>query len=263
MAQLKVEHVDAYYPGSPQPVLRDISLAFGPGQLVVVLGPSGSGKTTLLNLLAGFARPGSGCITLDGHPVTGPSAERGVVFQEDALLPWQTVIENVAYGLRLRGVARAERELRARVQLRHVGLEGFESRAIWELSGGQKQRVGIARALAAEPAVLLMDEPFGALDALTREQVQELLLTVWHRSATPTFLITHDIEEAVFLATDLILLGSRPGRIVEWLKLDFGLTRTRDGVSTREIKSDPTFIATREQVLRQVFSMSAPSAQAV
>ncbi|MBD9481349.1 taurine ABC transporter ATP-binding subunit [Pseudomonas sp. PDM14] len=253
MALLQLERISAQYPGTAEPVLTDISLTLGPQQLLVALGPSGSGKTTLLNLIAGFVAPSAGSITLDQRPVRGPSAERGVVFQDDALLPWQNVLHNVAFGLQLAGVERSQREARARELLALVDLAGFEQRRIWELSGGQKQRVGLARALAADPRVLLMDEPFGALDAFTREQMQELLLQVWQRTAKPVFLITHDIEEAVFLASDLILLSPNPGRISERLRLDFG-QRYAAGESARAIKSDPRFIETREHVLAQVFA---------
>ncbi|WP_454255080.1 taurine ABC transporter ATP-binding subunit [Pseudomonas sp. Marseille-Q8238] len=253
MALLELERISAQYPGTAEPVLTDISLSLGPQQLLVALGPSGSGKTTLLNLIAGFVAPSAGSITLDRHPVSGPSAERGVVFQDDALLPWQNVLDNVAFGLQLAGVERGKREARARELLSLVDLAGFEKRRIWELSGGQKQRVGLARALAADPRVLLMDEPFGALDTFTREQMQELLLQVWQRTDKPVFLITHDIEEAVFLATDLVLLSPNPGRISERLHLDFG-RRYAAGESARAIKSDPRFIETREHVLAEVFA---------
>lgn len=253
MALLELEHVSAQYPGTANAVLRDLSFNLGPEQLLVTLGPSGSGKTTLLNLIAGFVSPSAGRISLDGKPVAGPGAERGVVFQDDALLPWQNVLENVAFGLQLAGVGRAEREAKARELLALVDLAGFEQRHIWELSGGQKQRVGLARALTADPRVLLMDEPFGALDAFTREQMQELLLQVWQRTRKPVFLITHDIEEAVFLASDLVLLAPNPGHIVEHLRLDFG-RRYAAGESARAIKSDRAFIETREHVLAQVFA---------
>ncbi|MFF7709968.1 taurine ABC transporter ATP-binding subunit [Pseudomonas sp. NPDC007930] len=253
MATLELHRVSAHYPGAAQAVLQDLSLQLGPGQLLVALGPSGSGKTSLLNLIAGFVAPSAGRLSLDGAAVHGPGADRGVVFQDDVLLPWQNVLENVAFGLRLAGAPRAQREARARELLALVNLAGFEQRKVWELSGGQRQRVGLARALAAEPRVLLMDEPFGALDAFTREQMQELLLSVWQRTAKPVFLITHDIEEAVFLATDLVLLAPHPGRIVERLSLDFG-RRHGAGEPARAIKSDPEFIRTREHVLAQVFA---------
>ncbi|MGF6592428.1 taurine ABC transporter ATP-binding subunit [Pseudomonas sp. 2835] len=253
MALLQLERISAQYPGAAEPVLADINLSLGPQQLLVALGPSGSGKTSLLNLIAGFVAPSSGRITLDGEPVQGPGAERGVVFQDDALLPWQDVLANVAFGLELAGVPRASREKKAREMLALVDLADFGNRRIWQLSGGQKQRVGLARALAADPRVLLMDEPFGALDAFTREQMQELLLQVWQRTAKPVFLITHDIEEAVFLATELVLLAPNPGQIVERLQLDFG-QRYSAGESARSIKSDPSFIETREHVLARVFS---------
>ena len=252
MANLFLDRISAHYPGAPGPVLTDISLRLGPDQLLVALGPSGSGKTSLLNLIAGFVQPSDGRITLDGVPVKGPGADRGVVFQDDALLPWQDVLANVAFGLELAGLPRSQREQTAREMLALVDLAGFADRRIWQLSGGQKQRVGLARALAADPRVLLMDEPFGALDAFTREQMQELLLQVWQRTAKPVFLITHDIEEAVFLATDLILLAPDPGRIEERLSLDFGRRYTA-GEPARAIKSDPRFIQTREHVLSRVF----------
>ncbi|EPM50293.1 taurine ABC transporter ATP-binding subunit [Pseudomonas syringae] len=256
MAVLQLEGISAHYPGAAAPVLENIYLSLGPQQLLVALGPSGSGKTSLLNLIAGFVTPSGGRITLDGSAVEGPGAERGVVFQDDALLPWQDVLANVAFGLELAGVSRSEREARAREMLALVDLVGFEQRRIWQLSGGQRQRVGLARALAADPRILLMDEPFGALDAFTREQMQELLLQVWQRTAKPVLLITHDIEEAVFLATDLILLAPNPGRIAEHLQLDFG-RRYSAGESARAIKSDPRFIETREQVLASVFAQRA------
>lgn len=253
MALLQLERVSAHYPGAAQAVLADISLSLGPRQLLVALGPSGSGKTSLLNLIAGFVAPSGGRISLDGVAVRGPGAERGVVFQDDALLPWQNVLENVAFGLKLAGVARPQRERRARELLALVDLADFAERQVWQLSGGQKQRIGLARALAADPRVLLMDEPFGALDAFTREQMQSLLLDVWQRTAKPILLITHDIEEAVFLATDLLLLAPDPGRIDERLSLEFG-RRHAAGESARAIKSDPRFIETREYVLERVFA---------
>lgn len=247
---LRIAHLNARYAG--QPVLQDINLQIDRRELLVVLGPSGCGKTTLLNLVAGFLPVESGSITLDNQPVTGPGADRGVVFQHEGLLPWRNVLDNVAFGLQLAGMARQEREAIARRLIRQVGLEGAEKRAIWQLSGGQRQRVGIARALATDPRLLLLDEPFGALDAFTREQMQTLLLTLWRDSGKQILLITHDIEEAIFLASELILLSPGPGCIVERLRPDFG-QRFADGEPCRSIKSDPQFIAQREYVLSRVF----------
>lgn len=247
---LRIAHLNARYAG--QPVLQDINLQLDSQELLVVLGPSGCGKTTLLNLVAGFLPVESGSITLDNQPVTGPGAERGVVFQNEGLLPWRNVLDNVAFGLQLAGMPRQAREAIARKLIRQVGLEGAEKRAIWQLSGGQRQRVGIARALATDPQLLLLDEPFGALDAFTREQMQTLLLTLWRDSGKQILLITHDIEEAIFLASELILLSPGPGRIVERLRPEFG-RHFAAGESCRSIKSDPQFIAQREYVLSRVF----------
>ncbi|EEW41389.1 ABC transporter, ATP-binding protein [Klebsiella pneumoniae subsp. rhinoscleromatis ATCC 13884] len=219
---------------------------------MVVLGPSGCGKTTLLNLIAGFVPYQHGSITLEGQRVTGPGAERGVVFQNEGLLPWRNVQDNVALGLQLAGVDKAQRRQAAAQMLKKVGLEGAEKRFIWQLSGGQRQRVGIARALAANPQLLLLDEPFGALDAFTREQMQTLLLKLWHETGKQVLLITHDIEEAIFMATELVLLSPGPGRVVERLRLDFS-RRFVAGESCRSIKSDPRFIEQREDILSRVF----------
>lgn len=248
---LRIAHLNASYGG--QPVLQDISLRVEDNALVVVLGPSGCGKTTLLNLIAGFLPVESGSISLDGKAIQGPGADRGVVFQHEGLLPWRNVLDNVAFGLQIAGMARQPREALARQMIKNVGLEGAEKRHIWQLSGGQRQRVGIARALAADPRLLLLDEPFGALDAFTREQMQTLLLRLWQDSGKQILLITHDIEEAIFLASELVLLSPGPGRVQETLTLNFG-QRFVDGEPCRSIKSDPDFIAQREYVLNRVFA---------
>ncbi|TNI62015.1 taurine transporter ATP-binding subunit [Aeromonas media] len=248
---LQLSHVSAEYAG--RRVLDNISLSLPEGELMVVLGPSGSGKTTLLNLVAGFEPCHHGQISLEGKQVTGPGAERGVVFQSEGLLPWRNVLDNVILGLQLAGVPRAERTEQAQALLRQVGLEGAGDRAIWQLSGGQRQRVGIARALATRPRLLLLDEPFGALDAFTREQMQTLLLRLWHEHRRQVLLITHDIEEAIFMATELVLLSSSPGRVMERLTLEFG-RRFAAGEPCRSIKSDPAFIERREYVLGRVFA---------
>lgn len=247
---LQISHLSADYGGKP--ALADINLTLDSGELLVVLGPSGCGKTTLLNLIAGFVPYQHGSIILDGKHVDGPGAERGVVFQNEGLLPWRNVQDNVALGLQLAGVNKTERREIAALMLKKVGLEGAEKRFIWQLSGGQRQRVGIARALAANPQLLLLDEPFGALDAFTREQMQTLLLKLWHETGKKVLLITHDIEEAVFMATELVLLSPGPGRVLERLSLDFA-RRFVAGESCRSIKSDPQFIAQREYVLSRVF----------
>nr|CBX82305.1 Taurine ABC transporter, ATP-binding protein TauB [Erwinia amylovora ATCC BAA-2158] len=247
---LTVSHLRASY--GERLVLQDINLTIDSDELVVVLGPSGCGKTTLLNLIAGFIPADGGSITLDGQPVSGPGADRGVVFQHEGLLPWRNVLDNVAFGLQLAGVEKSERRAVAQRMLKKAGLQGTERHFIWQLSGGMRQRVGIARALAADPRLLLLDEPFGALDAFTREQMQELLLRLWRDSGKQILLITHDIEEAVFLASELILLSPGPGRIVERLALDFG-RRYAAGEDCRAIKSDPAFIERREYVLSRVF----------
>lgn len=247
---LQISHLSADYGGKP--ALADINLTLESGELLVVLGPSGCGKTTLLNLIAGFVPYQHGSITLEGQRVTGPGAERGVVFQNEGLLPWRNVQDNVALGLQLAGVDKAQRRQAAAQMLKKVGLEGAEKRFIWQLSGGQRQRVGIARALAANPQLLLLDEPFGALDAFTREQMQTLLLKLWHETGKQVLLITHDIEEAIFMATELVLLSPGPGRVVERLPLDLS-RRFVAGESCRSIKSDPRFIEQREYILSRVF----------
>ena len=247
---LQISHLSADYGGKP--ALADINLTLESGELLVVLGPSGCGKTTLLNLIAGFVPYQHGSITLEGQQVTGPGAERGGVFQNEGRLPWRNVQDNVALGLQLAGVDKAQRRQAAAQMLKKVGLEGAEKRFIWQLSGGQRQRVGIARALAANPQLLLLDEPFGALDAFTREQMQTLLLKLWHETGKQVLLITHDIEEAIFMATELVLLSPGPGRVVERLRLDFS-RRFVAGESCRSIKSDPRFIEQREYILSRVF----------
>lgn len=243
MSALSLENVTLRYMSADSralPVLASIDLTVGPDEFVVVVGRSGSGKTSLLNIAAGFVTPSQGRVCIDGTPVTGPGSGRAVVFQDDALYPWLTARDNVAFPLRLRGLAKAERLEKARDLLNRVGLPDAADRHVWELSGGMRQRVGIARALASGPKFLLMDEPLGALDALTRGRMQGFLLDVWQTSGVGAFLITHSIEEALLLATRIIVLAPKPGRIAGEITTTFGRDHL-SGTTLSEIRSSSAF----------------------
>jgi ABC-type nitrate/sulfonate/bicarbonate transport system ATPase subunit len=201
--------------------LTPISLAIGAGEFLSIVGPSGCGKSTLLNLIAGFETPSSGEIRLDGKTVTRPGAERGVVFQQGSLFPWMTVLDNVSFGPISRGVPKAEAHERARQFIDLVHLSTFATRYPYELSGGMQQRVGIARALANEPRILLMDEPFASLDQQTREILQFEIKRIWQRTKTTIFWITHSIDEALFLSTHVAVMSARPGRIKKAFASEF------------------------------------------
>lgn len=250
-ATLEVDDVSMVFPtheGGSVTALDHVNLDLHPEEFVVALGASGCGKTTLLNLLAGFLQPTSGRITLHGKSITGPGADRGVVFQKHALLPWLNVIDNAAFGLKLQGVRERDRLRVARENLELVGLTEFAGYPVYKLSGGMQQRVGLARALTSDPEILLMDEPLGALDAFTRESMQELILKVWKGTRKIVFFITHSVEEALFLATRLIVMSPRPGRITHEYDLNFSRQFLKEG-NARRIKSDSGFIKVREEVL--------------
>ncbi|KAB2970804.1 ABC transporter ATP-binding protein [Zoogloea sp.] len=223
--------------------LQDVSVAIRPGEFVCLLGPSGCGKSTLLGALAGHLVPSRGQLLLDGQPIGGPAPERGLVFQHHTLFPWLSVLDNVAYGLRMRGVGRAQRREQAMAWLSEVGLEGFEHHYPAALSGGMQQRVEIARVLINEPRVLLMDEPFGALDALTRLKMQELLLALWARRRMSVVFVTHDIDEALFMADRILVMSARPGRVVEEIVVPAGRPRTADWLT------GPAFAACKRHCL--------------
>lgn len=225
--------------------LDGLSLDVPAGEFLTLVGPSGSGKTTLLDLLAGLSRPSSGRVLVDGREVTGPGPDRAVVFQQYALFPWRTASANVSIGLEGKGFSRAQRAAKAREYLELVGLAGFEDRFPHELSGGMKQRVAIARSLAYEPDILLMDEPFAALDAQTREQLQDELLRIWKATGKTIIFITHGIDEAVYLGQRVAVLSARPGRLKEIV--DIRITHD-DLDGDDDIRSHPSFVEHRHHV---------------
>ena len=233
--------------------VQNTDLNIEDGEFLCLIGPSGCGKSTLLNMIAGFIRPTSGEVLLDGKPVLHPSAERGVIFQSTvALLPWLNVSDNVGFGLKIKKTPKAEREALVEHYLKLVGLWEFRGRAIYELSGGMQQRVALCRVLVNNPKILLMDEPFGALDELIREKMQEELVKVARQSGKTAFLITHSVEEAIFLGTTVAVMSPRPGRIVR--KFETNLDSSLDHLDARAIKSDPAFVALREEVMECVLA---------
>lgn len=255
--RLEVEDASVVFPdpdsGTSTEALQNIQLAVDDGEFVVAIGASGCGKSTLLHLIAGFLAPTSGNVRLDHETIQGPGAERSVVFQNHALMPWLNVQDNVAFGLMLQGVSKAKRYEVGDRFINLLGLQNFKKSSVYNLSGGMQQRVGIARALACDPEILLMDEPLGALDALTRERAQELILRVWEDTGKSVFFITHSVEEALFMGTQLVVMSPRPGRIKHRFDLPFSRQFLK-GTPARSVKASKEFIALREEVLGIIFS---------
>jgi len=249
-AKLVLRRVSKWFPGSRGErveALADINLEIQENELAVIVGPSGCGKSTLLNIVAGLEQASSGEVLLDGRAVVGPGADRGMVFQSYTLFPWLTVQQNVEFGLKLKGVPAAARAEKARRYLELVGLTGFEDALPKTLSGGMKQRVAIARALANDPEMLLMDEPFGALDAQTRSVMQDLLLSVWEKERTTVLFITHDIDEAVLLADNVYVMSKRPGRIRAKIPVD--IPRPRD----HRVTVSPRFTEIKKEIMEMLW----------
>ncbi len=238
--------------GSVQ-ALKDVTLNLKAGELLSVLGPSGCGKTTLLNIVAGFLAPTEGKMTLNGHVIKGPDAERGMVFQQGALFEWMSVRENVGFGPSMKGMPKNDKRETVDHLLDVVGLQDFKEKAVYELSGGMQQRVALARCLANDPDVILMDEPLGALDALTREKMQSLVLKLWKETGKTIILITHSVEEALLLGERLIVMAPRPGRIHKEYRLPFAELGVN--ADLREVKKHPDFGPKREEILSMIWDM--------
>ena len=249
MTKLKIDNVVKEYVGNKGKTvaLNGVSLDIKENEFICVVGPSGCGKSTLLNIIAGLLEPTSGAVYLDGKKIEGTGVERGVVFQGYALFPWRTVLKNVMFGLEMKRMPKDQAEQIARKYIKSVGLEGFEHAYPKELSGGMRQRVAIARAYAADPEVLLLDEPFGALDAQTRVQLQSELLNTWEHEKKTCFFITHDVDEAIILAQRVIIMSARPGRIKKIVDIDIPYPRTQ------ATKTDPRFLELKTEIWNEVY----------
>lgn len=247
--KVKIDHVGKVFPVKDGEVvaLSDVSLDIRENEFICVVGPSGCGKSTLLNIIAGLYEPSSGHVYVDGHEVDGPGPERGVVFQQYGLFPWLTVRENIEFGLRLQNKGQAEIQALSTKYMDLVELTAFANSYPKQLSGGMKQRVAIARAYAVNPQVLLMDEPFGALDAQTRTQLQSELLETWEKEQKTCFFITHDVDEAIILAQKVIIMSARPGRIKEIVDIEIPYPRTQ------ETKMTPEFLEVKNYIWNQVY----------
>ncbi|MFS0866389.1 ABC transporter ATP-binding protein [Microbacterium sp. 179-B 1A2 NHS] len=245
---LKIDHLSQSYfdsyAKSTVTAVGDVEFEIPEGQFVSLIGPSGCGKTTVLNIVAGFIQPTGGRVLVDGAPVTGPGQDRGVVFQDFALFPWMTVEANIGFGLKMRGVPKGQRRESAREMARLVGLAGFEQKFPHELSGGMRQRAGVARVLATEPSIMLMDEPFASIDAQTRRVLQQEVLRIWSTQKPTVLFVTHDVEEAVFMSDRVIVLGNRPSEVQADITID--LPRPR---AWKDVQSHPEFIRLRSRLL--------------
>ena len=256
MSGLAIENISMRFElpdGGAVQALKDVTLHLKEGELMSVLGPSGCGKTTLLNIVAGFLAPTEGQIVMNGHTVHGPDAERGMVFQQGALFEWMSVRENVGFGPRMKGMPKLDTAETVDHLLDVVGLQDFKEKAVYELSGGMQQRVALARCLANDPDVILMDEPLGALDALTREKMQSLVLKLWKETGKTIILITHSVEEALLLGERLLVMAPRPGRIHREYRLPFADMGV--GADLREVKKHPDYAPTREEILAMIWDM--------
>ena len=256
MAGLAIDNVSMTFEipnGDRVEALKNINLDIKSGELMAVLGPSGCGKTTLLNIVAGFLAPTAGKISLNDQQVTGPSSERGMVFQQGALFEWMSVAKNIGFGPRMAGIPDGEINQTVNELLETVGLKGFGDKMIYELSGGMQQRVALARCLANDPDVILMDEPLGALDALTREKMQSLVLDIWKKTGKTIILITHSVEEALLLGERLLVMAPRPGRVHKEYNLPFAALGV--GADLREVKKHPEFGPTRDEILSMIWDM--------
>ena len=264
MSRLSIRGVSKTFPGGrrglpPTQALQPVSLEVGDNDFITVLGPSGCGKSTLLRLVAGLETPTAGEILLDGASIAGPSADRGVVFQSYTLFPWLTVRQNICFGLREKSLPVAQQREISAHYIAQVGLRGFEDHYPKQLSGGMQQRVAIARALANDPKILLLDEPFGALDNQTRVLMQELLLGIWEQAQKTVMFVTHDIDEAIFMASRVVVMSARPGRIKAEVPIDFPHPRPYT------IKTTPTFMALKARLTEEIRieAMAASSASVV
>ncbi|MEM8926157.1 MAG: ABC transporter ATP-binding protein [Actinomycetota bacterium] len=256
MKDLQVDSVGMTYTSKRSEAvvaLQDVSFDLEAGRLLTLLGPSGCGKTTLLNILAGFLAPTSGTVSLGGEPIKGPGQDRGMVFQQGALFEWLSVEKNIAFGPKMNKAPKDETAARVEELLATVGLRGQGSKPIYELSGGMQQRVALARCLANDPDVILMDEPLGALDALTREKMQDLILELWHETGKTIVLVTHSVEEALYLGDQLFVMAPRPGRIERRYELPFAEMGLN--MEARELKASPEFIEKREEILSLIWKM--------